>query len=162
MAVYFYKLFDKMSELNITQKELMQRIGASSATLTKMRNNQNVSLEVLDRICEELNCDIGDIVTCVPPQAELDTQNNDLSKLNAIARNVLNTYMNECNLSINDIVGITGLSLNTVKSFLKGKNISAISHSKLLRLGERYSQCLGKAVESSFDQKSKERIYGNS
>ena len=147
MAVYFYKLFDKMSKLNITQKELMRRIGSSSATLTKMRNNQNVSLEVLVRICEELNCDIEDIVTCVPPQAELDTQNNDLSKLNAIARNVLNTYMNECNLSINDIVGITGLSLNTVKSFLKGKNISAISHSKLLRLGERYNQCLGEAVE---------------
>lgn len=100
MSVYFYKLFDKMSELNITQKELMRRIGTSSATLTKMRNNQIVSLKVLARICEELNCDIGDIVTCVPPQAELDTQNNDLSKLNAIERNVLNTYMDECNLSI--------------------------------------------------------------
>ena len=62
MAVYLYKFFDKMSELNITQKELMQRIGASSATLTKMRNNQNVSLEVLARICEELNCDIGDLL----------------------------------------------------------------------------------------------------
>lgn len=67
--------------------------------------------------------------------------------------------MNECNLSINDIVGITGLSLNTVKSFLKGKNISAISHSKMLRLGERYNQSLGKAFGSMIPQQANKRTY---
>lgn len=53
MAVYFYKLFDKITELNITQKELMQRIGVSSSTLAKMRNNQTVALDVIVRICED-------------------------------------------------------------------------------------------------------------
>lgn len=47
MVVYFYKLFDKITELNITQKELMQRIGASSSTFAKMRNNKTVALDVI-------------------------------------------------------------------------------------------------------------------
>ena len=73
MAVYFYKLFDKLAELNITQKELMQQIGASSSTFAKMRNNQPVTFDVIVRICEELKCDIGDIVEVI------HTENNGKS-----------------------------------------------------------------------------------
>lgn len=119
MSVYFYKLFDKITELNITQKELMQRIGASSSTLAKMRNNQTVALDVIVRICDELKCDIGDIVTCVPKKTDVQGINNNTDRLNSIARAVLNEYMSKNNLSIGDVAKITSLSLNTVKSFCK-------------------------------------------
>lgn len=159
MAVYFYKLFDKITDLNITQKELMQRIGASSSTLAKMRNNQTVALDVIVRICEELKCDIGDIVTCIPKQTDVKSINNKTDELNSIARAVLNEYMSKNNLSLGDVAKITSLSLNTVKSFANGNNISAASHAKLLRLGEEYNQSLGEAFESIVPQKTKKRIY---
>lgn len=158
MAVYFYKLFDKIAELNITQSDLMKQIGASSATLTKMRNDQMVSLDVIVRICDILNCDIGDIVTCKPKQKDVDITNN-YDELNAIARKVLNNYIVENNMQISEIAKITGLSLNTIKSFIGGNNITAISHSKLLRLGERYSQYLEKTLKSVLPQKANKRTY---
>ena len=159
MAVYFYKLFDKITELNITQKELMQRIGASSSTLAKMRNNQTVALDVIVRICDELKCDIGDIVTCVPKKTDVQGINNNTDRLNSIARAVLNEYMSKNNLSIGDVAKITSLSLNTVKSFVNGNNISAASHAKLLRLGERYNESLGKAFGDLMPAKTKKTIY---
>lgn len=159
MAVYFYKLFDKITELNITQKELMQRIGASSSTLAKMRNNQTVALDVIVRICDELKCDIGDVVTCVPKKTDVQGKNNNADSLNSIARAVLNEYMSKNNLSLGDVAKITSLSLNTVKSFANGNNISAASHAKLLRLGEEYNRSLGESFESIVPQKTKKRIY---
>lgn len=159
MAVYFYKLFDKITELNITQKELMQRIGASSSTLAKMRNNQTVALDVIVRICDELKCDIGDIVTCVPKKTDVQGINNNTDRLNSIARAVLNEYMSKNNLSLGDVAKITSLSLNTVKSFVNGNNISAASHAKLLRLGERYNESLGKAFGDLMPAKTKKTIY---
>lgn len=159
MAVYFYKLFDKLAELNITQKELMQQIGASSSTFAKMRNNQPVTFDVIVRICEELKCDIGDIVTCIPKQTDVKSINNKTDELNSIARAVLNEYMSKNNLSLSDIAKTTSLSLNTVKSFVNGNNISAASHAKLLRLGEEYNQSLGKAFGDLMPVKTKKIIY---
>lgn len=159
MAVYFYKLFDKLAELNITQKELMQQIGASSSTFAKMRNNQPVTFDVIVRICEELKCDIGDIVTCIPKQTDVKSINNKTDELNSIARAVLNEYMSKNNLSLSDIAKTTSLSLNTVKSFVNGNNISTASHAKLLRLGEEYNESLGKAFGDLMPAKTKKIIY---
>lgn len=159
MAVYFYKLFDKITELNITQKELMQRIGASSSTFAKMRNNKTVALDVIVRICDELKCDIGDIVTCVPKKTDVKDINNNKDRLNSIARAVLNEYISKNNLSLSDIAKATSLSLNTVKSFVNGNKISAASHAKLLRLGEEYNQSLEKVFGDLMISKTKKTIY---
>ncbi len=148
MAVYYYKLFDRLSVLKITQKELTQRIGASSATIAKMKNNQIVSLDILVRICSKLNCDIGDIVTCKPRPIGVEITNNNLDNLNAVARTSLKELMENKNLSTGDVAKITSLSRNTVKSFLSGNIISASSHIKLLRLGEQYNESLGNAYAS--------------
>lgn len=158
MAVYFDKLFDKIDEKGITQTELMHRIGASSATMTKMRNNHPVSLDVLSQICEELDCDIGDIVSCIPRKTSAIT-NDNINEINSIARSILNEYMDSNNLSAGDVARITGLSLNTVKSFLKGNNISAASHLKLFRLGSQFNTALGTAFKPFLAPKPEKRIY---
>lgn len=158
MAVYFDKLFDKIAEKGITQTELMHRIGASSATMTKMRNNHPVSLDVLSQICEELDCDIGDIISCIPRKTSAVT-NDNISEINSIARSILNEYMDSNNLSAGDVARITGLSLNTVKSFLKGNNISAASHLKLFRLGNQFNTVFENALKPFLVSKPEERIY---
>ena len=40
-----------------------QRVGISSSTLAKMSKGEIVSLTVLEKICDELNCDFGDLIS---------------------------------------------------------------------------------------------------
>ncbi len=42
--------------------ELVERVGMSRATLSKLNNDNYVALEVLDRICRELDCPIQPVV----------------------------------------------------------------------------------------------------
>ena len=45
------------------KKDLSTELNISSATMAKMGKGENVSLEVLQKICEYLDCDIGDIMS---------------------------------------------------------------------------------------------------
>lgn len=45
--------------------DLKDVIGISSNTLAKLGKNEYISLEIIERICRGLNCDIGDIVEIV-------------------------------------------------------------------------------------------------
>ena len=38
------------------------KIGISSSTLAKMSKGEAVSITIMEKICEELNCDFGDII----------------------------------------------------------------------------------------------------
>lgn len=58
----YNKLWKKLIDKNMKKTDLIELCGISSATLAKMSNNQNVSMETIIRICEKLDCDIGDIV----------------------------------------------------------------------------------------------------
>lgn len=40
MGIYYYKLWDMLENRNITQRELIENLHLSAATLTKMRKNQ--------------------------------------------------------------------------------------------------------------------------
>ena len=43
--------------------DLVERVGISSSTLAKMSKGEIVSLTVLEKICDELNCDFGDLIS---------------------------------------------------------------------------------------------------
>ena len=45
--------------------DLCKRTGISSSTMAKMTNGESVSLSVLERICEELDCNFSDLVDYV-------------------------------------------------------------------------------------------------
>lgn len=49
----------------MVKKELMESTKINSATIAKMGRGEAVSLDVLGRICEKLNCNIGDLVDFV-------------------------------------------------------------------------------------------------
>lgn len=66
MGIYYYKLWDILESRNITQRELIENLHLSTATLTKMRKNQTVSMETIDLIREYLGCDYGDMITAEP------------------------------------------------------------------------------------------------
>lgn len=64
MEFSYDKLWKLLIDKKINKEELRKRTGMSSTTLARMGKDENVSLDVLGRICKELECDIGDIIEC--------------------------------------------------------------------------------------------------
>ena len=60
--ITYYRLFDLLKRKHVTVEQLRIDIGASSATMSKLRQNKQVSLDVLQRICDTLDCQPGDIM----------------------------------------------------------------------------------------------------
>lgn len=52
-----------MLDKNLKRTDLCEKAGISSSTLAKLGKNEIVALDVLERICDYLNCDIGDILS---------------------------------------------------------------------------------------------------
>ena len=66
MRNFSYKrLFKKLIDLDMTNNELMEKAKVSKSTFYKMKNGQNVTTDVLLRICNTLDCDIKEIVECI-------------------------------------------------------------------------------------------------
>ena len=66
MDVCYNKLFKLLIDKRMKKTELRQAIGVSLNTMSRLSNNEFVSMDVLVKICRALNCDIGDIVEVVP------------------------------------------------------------------------------------------------
>lgn len=71
MAIKYYKLLDMMNRRNIGKEELRKKICISPSTMAKISKHDSVSLEVIDKICDTLNCQPGDILEFIP-----DKKNN--------------------------------------------------------------------------------------
>ena len=52
------------------KKDLRAKTGVSTTTMSRLSKGENVSTEILAKICTALNCDIGDIVEFVPDRKE--------------------------------------------------------------------------------------------
>ncbi|MDY0234732.1 MAG: helix-turn-helix transcriptional regulator [Gudongella sp.] len=66
MTVSYNKLFKLLIDRNIKRSEFRKTIKISPNTMTKISNNEYVSMEVLVKICHELKCDIGEIMEVIP------------------------------------------------------------------------------------------------
>lgn len=65
MAVSYEKLWKLISEKNMSQSELSSATRISRSTIFRMRNNERVTMYVMGRICEALDCDVPDILEYV-------------------------------------------------------------------------------------------------
>lgn len=66
MAISYKKLFKLMIDKNMKKKDLRTLTGISYSTILKMENEEYVSLDVLDRICRSLHCQLSDIAEVLP------------------------------------------------------------------------------------------------
>ncbi|UWP60846.1 helix-turn-helix domain-containing protein [Ruminococcus gauvreauii] len=62
MAISYNGLWKILIHNGMKKGDLKRRTGISSGTIAKMTNGEAVTLTVLEKICNELNCDIGDLV----------------------------------------------------------------------------------------------------
>ena len=65
MNVSYKKLWKLLIDKNMKKTDLLELANISSASLAKLGKNENVTTDVLTRICTALNCDISDIMEMV-------------------------------------------------------------------------------------------------
>lgn len=58
----YKKLFKKLIDIEMKNTELMEKAKVSKSTFYKIKNSENVTTDVLLRICDVLECDISEIV----------------------------------------------------------------------------------------------------
>ena len=59
-------LFKLLIDKHMKKTELAKVVGISTATLAKLSRNESVSLEILVRICQSLDCRIQDVIEVLP------------------------------------------------------------------------------------------------
>ena len=65
MKISYKKLWMLLIQRDITKVMLKKDLGIAAGTMSKLNKGEEVALSVLIRICEYLNCDIGDICEVV-------------------------------------------------------------------------------------------------
>lgn len=65
MSVSYKKLWKLLIDKNMKKKDLREQAGISHASVAKLGRNENVTTDILVKICKALNCDISDIMEIV-------------------------------------------------------------------------------------------------
>lgn len=66
MSVSYKPLFKLLIDKDIEKNQLVKNNILSRSTMLKMKKSEYISLEVLERICNYLNCNVQDIIEFVP------------------------------------------------------------------------------------------------
>ena len=61
----YKKLFKKLIDIEMKNTELMEKANVSRSTFYKLKNGENVTTDILLRICDALDCDISEIMECI-------------------------------------------------------------------------------------------------
>ncbi len=76
MSLSYNKLWKLLIDKESNKTKLRDATHMSSSTMAKLGNNQPVALPVLEKICAELDCNIGDIMEFT----DLDSVRDELRK----------------------------------------------------------------------------------
>jgi putative transcriptional regulator len=62
MPIKYYKLFDLLQRRGMKKTDLLTAAGISSPTLAKLTKGETVTTEIIEKICNALNVQPGDIM----------------------------------------------------------------------------------------------------
>lgn len=65
MAVRYDKLFHLMIDKRITNAQLKEKAGFSANIITRLKRNEYISIESVERICRVLECGVDNILEFV-------------------------------------------------------------------------------------------------
>ena len=77
MAVSYKKLWKLLIDRDMKKKDLAELAGISSFTISTMNAGNNVTVEILGKICKALNCTLDDIMEFIPEDDEKEETAND-------------------------------------------------------------------------------------
>lgn len=67
-TVSYDPLWKKLVDVKMNKTELAEKAGIARSTIAKMGKNEIVSLDVIVKICNTLDCDIVDVVSVLPTE----------------------------------------------------------------------------------------------
>ena len=70
MKINYRKLWVMLAEKEIDKVDFRKMVKLSPNTMTKLNKNEEVSMQIVLRICEFLECNIGDICDAVIKEGE--------------------------------------------------------------------------------------------
>ena len=62
MAVTYKKLFHLLSDKGMTNADLMEKAGFSANIITRIKRDNYISLDTIEKICKTLDCGVDDIL----------------------------------------------------------------------------------------------------
>ena len=65
MRFSYEKLWHLLLDKHMTREQLRTKCGFSSNSIAKLGKGQNITTDILLKICKELDCDIKDIMEIV-------------------------------------------------------------------------------------------------
>jgi len=68
MGVSYKKLFKLMIDRDMKKKDLKEMASIGNSTMTKLAKNENVTMDVMAKICNALNCTMDEIVEVLPDE----------------------------------------------------------------------------------------------
>lgn len=74
MAICYKKLWKLLIDKEMQKKDLRLAAGLSTNVIAKLGKNENVSTEVLGKICKVLQCEITDIMEFVDDGVEQECE----------------------------------------------------------------------------------------
>ena len=81
MKMSYNKLWKLLIDKKMKKSDLRKNAKISSSTLAKLTNDENVTTEVLVKICNELNCDVSNIMEFIPDNSEQKMNDFFMSQL---------------------------------------------------------------------------------
>ena len=70
MAVSYKRLFHLMIDKGMTNAELIEKGGFSANIITRLKRDNYVALDSIEKICYALDCGVDDILEFVPEEKE--------------------------------------------------------------------------------------------
>lgn len=70
MAIRYNKLWKLLIDENMMKVDLRDKTGITTNALAKLGKNEYVSIQVLEKICRVLHCEIQDIMEFVDDESE--------------------------------------------------------------------------------------------
>lgn len=70
MDVSYNKFFKMLIDRKMKKKDICEQAGIATSTMAKMAKDENVSLDVLARICRALDCTMDDILDVLSAENE--------------------------------------------------------------------------------------------
>ena len=68
MTIVYEKLWKKLIDLDMNKKELSEKAGVSYYVIGKLYRGENVTTDVLVKICVALDCTMDDIMEIIPDE----------------------------------------------------------------------------------------------
>ena len=78
MAVTYKKLFHLMIDRGISNAELMEKAGFSANIITRLKRDNYLSLDTIEKICLTLNCGVDDILDFVDTNGDKKSEHLEI------------------------------------------------------------------------------------